>query len=234
MKKKRGIILKKKARKENKQNYAVIISVMLVFISFLVAVKLLSNVVTDHFDDEIIVCLDAGHGGSDVGAVATDGKRYEKDDNLRLTLKVRDELERMGIKTVLTRDEDTTVSLKDRCKIANRKRCDLFVSIHRNSSAKGTGFEAWISKIQKEEEKSVASDMVKALSKATGLENRGVKSGYRDRTARNYYVNSNTNMPSILLECSFITSDEDNKVFDEKIDTMANEIAKVIYDAVQN
>lgn len=234
MKKKRGIILKKKARKENKQNYAVIISVILVFVSFLVAVKLLSNVVTDHFDDEIIVCLDAGHGGSDVGAVATDGKRYEKDDNLRLTLKVRDELERMEIKTVLTRDEDTTVSLKDRCKIANRKRCDLFVSIHRNSSLNGTGFEAWISKIQKEDEKSVASDMVKALSKATGLENRGVKSGYRDRTARNYYVNSNTNMPSILLECSFITSDEDNKVFDEKIDTMANEIAKVIYDAVQN
>lgn len=234
MKKKRGIILKKKTTKENKQNYAVIISVILVFVSFLVAVKLLSNVVTDHFDDEIIVCLDAGHGGSDVGAVATDGKRYEKDDNLRLTLKVRDELERMGIKTVLTRDEDTTVSLKDRCKIANRTRCDLFVSIHRNSSANGTGFEAWISKIQKEDEKSVASDMVKALSKATGLENRGVKSGYRDRTARNYYVNSNTNMPSILLECSFITSDEDNKVFDEKIDTMANEIAKVIYDAVQN
>lgn len=234
MKKKRGIILKKKARKQNKQNYAVIISVMLVFVSFLVAVKLLSNVVTDHFDDEIIVCLDAGHGGSDVGAVAPDGKRYEKDDNLNLTLKVRDELERMGIKTVLTRDEDTTVSLKDRCKIANKKRSDLFVSIHRNSSANGTGFEAWISKTEKENEKSVASDMVKALSKVTGLENRGVKSGYRDRTARNYYVNSNTNMPSILLECSFITSDEDNKVFDEKIDTMANEIAKVIYDAVQN
>ena len=226
--------MKKKARKQNKQNYAVVISVVLVFVSFLVAVKLLSNVVTDHFDDEIIVCLDAGHGGSDVGAVAPDGKRYEKDDNLNLTLKVRDELERMGIKTVLTREGDETVALKDRCKIANKKRCDLFVSIHRNSSLNGTGFEAWISKTEKENEKAVASDMVKALSKATGLENRGVKSGYRDRTARNYYVNSNTNMPSILLECSFITSDEDNKVFDKKIDTMANEIAKVIYDAVQN
>lgn len=207
---------------------------MLVFVSFLAAVKLLSNVVTEHFDDEIIVCLDAGHGGSDVGAVSKDGKRYEKDDNLRLTLKVRDELERMGIKTVLTREEDEAVSLKDRCKLANKKRCDLFVAIHRNSSANGTGFEAWIAKNEKENEKSVASDMVKALSKVTGLENRGVRSGYRDRTARNYYVNANTNMPSILLECGFITSDEDNKVFDEKIDAIANEIAKVIYDAVQN
>lgn len=226
--------MKKKARKVNKQNYAAIISVVLVFVSFLIAVKLLSNVVTEHFDDEIIVCLDAGHGGNDVGAVSSDGKRYEKNDNLTLTIKVRDELERMGIKTVLTRDTDTYVSLKDRCRTANKKRCDLFVSIHRNSSATGTGFEAWVAKKEKDNEKSIAKDMVSALSEVTGLENRGVKSGYRDRTANNYYVNANTNMPSILLECSFITSAEDNKVFDEKIDEMANEIAKVIYDAVQN
>ena len=226
--------MKKRSRKKNKQNLAAIISLILVFVSFLAAVKILSNVATQHFDDEIIVCLDAGHGGSDVGAVAKDGKRYEKNDNLKLTLKVRDELERMGIKTVLTRDADETVELKDRCKTANKKRCDLFVSIHRNSSANGTGFEAWISKNEKENEKSVASDMLKALSQVTGLDNRGVRNGYRDKTSRNYYVNANTNMPSILLECGFITSEEDNKVFDEEIDVMANEIAKVIYDAVQN
>lgn len=223
--------MKKTAKK---QNNSVIIAVLLVMVSFLIAVKLLSQVVTEHYDNEIIVCLDAGHGGSDVGATSTDGKRLEKDDNLTLTLKVRDELEKMGVKTVLTREDDTTVSLKDRCKLANKKRADLFVAIHRNSSATGTGFEAWVAKIEKEDEKDTAKAMVKALSEASGLENRGVKSGYRDRTANNYYVNANTNMPSILLEVGFITSEEDNKVFDEKIDTFANEIAKVIYDAVQN
>ena len=215
-----------------KSNNAAIIAVVIVIISFLVAVKLLSQVVTEHYDGEIIVCLDAGHGGTDVGATSTDGKRYEKDDNLRLTLKVRDELEKMGIKTVLTRDEDETVSLKDRCKTANKKWCDLFVAIHRNSSATGTGVEAWVSKTQKKDEKHTAKDMVKAISKATGYENRGVKSGYRDKTAMNYYVNANTKMPSILLEVGFISSAEDNKVFDEKIDTIANEIAKVIYDSL--
>ena len=215
-----------------KQNYAVIIAVILVFVSFLVAVKLLSNTVEEHYDNELIVCLDAGHGGDDVGAVSTDGKRYEKDDNLALTLKVRDELELLGVKTVLTREEDKTVSLRDRCRIANKKRCDLFVAIHRNSSASGTGFEAWISKREKEDERSTAKKLTKQLSELTGLQDRGVKNGYRDLTANNYYINANTNMPSILLEVGFISSDEDNRAFDENIDKMAIEIAKVIYDSL--
>lgn len=215
-----------------KQNYAVIISVILVFVSFLVAVKLLADTAERHYDNELIVCLDAGHGGDDVGAVSTDGKRYEKDDNLALTLKVRDELELLGIKTVLTREEDKTVSLRDRCRIANKKRCDLFVAIHRNSSASGTGIEAWISKREKEDERSTAKKLTKQLSELTGLADRGVKNGYRDRTANNYYVNANTNMPSILLEVGFISSDEDNRAFDENIDKMAVEIAKVIYDSL--
>lgn len=223
--------LKQQAKK---QNTSLIIAVVLVIVSFLIAVKLLSNVVTEHYDNEIIVCLDAGHGGTDVGATSTDGKRYEKDDNLRLTLKVRDELEAMGIKTVLTREDDTTVSLKDRCKTANRKRADLFVSLHRNSSAKGTGIEAWIAKRPKDAENKIAKKLTKAISRATGLEDRGVKTGFRDNTANNYYVNANTRMPSVLLEVAFISSAEDNKAFDKNFDAMATEIAKVIYDAVQN
>lgn len=215
-----------------KQNYAVIISVILVFVSFLVAVKLLADTAERHYDNELIVCLDAGHGGDDVGAVSTDGKRYEKDDNLALTLKVRDELELLGIKTVLTRDDDETVSLRDRCRIANKKRCDLFVAIHRNSSDSGTGIEAWISKREKEDERSTAKKLTKQLSELTGLQDRGVKNGYRDLTANNYYINANTNMPSILLEVGFISSDEDNRAFDENIDKMAVEIAKVIYDSL--
>ena len=215
-----------------KQNYAVIISVILVFVSFLVAVKLLADTAERHYDNELIVCLDAGHGGDDVGAVSTDGKRYEKDDNLALTLKVRDELELLGVKTVLTREEDKTVSLRDRCRIANKKRCDLFVAIHRNSSASGTGIEAWISKREKEDERSTAKKLTKQLSELTGLQDRGVKNGYRDLTANNYYINANTNMPSILLEVGFISSDEDNRAFDENIDNMAVEIAKVIYDSL--
>ncbi|MCQ2484533.1 MAG: N-acetylmuramoyl-L-alanine amidase [Clostridia bacterium] len=222
-----------KSRGSDKGKSAVlIVASVIVIISFLAAVRFLSQIVYEHYDDELIVCLDAGHGGSDAGAASTDGKRLEKDDNLALTLKVKDELEKMNVKVVLTREDDTYISLKDRCKRANKAHCDLFVAIHRNSSAKGTGLEAWISKIEKNGERSAAKRMLSSLSDITGLENRGVKRGYRDMSANNYYVNANTNMPSILLEVGFITSENDNRVFDEKTDEMAASIAKTIYDAI--
>ena len=62
------------------------------------------------------VCIDAGHGGYDVGA--TNGERYEKDDNLRLAKAVEAELKARGINTIMTRSDDTYVSLEDRCKTA--------------------------------------------------------------------------------------------------------------------
>lgn len=223
---------KKKKRKASKQNTVTFIAALLVVVSFLAAVKFLSQMVTEHYDEQKTVCLDAGHGGSDSGALSSDRKRKEKDDNLKLTLKVRDELERMGVQVVLTRDDDSTVSLKQRCRTANRKHCDLFIALHRNSSAKGTGFEAWIAKNEKNGERKIAKQLVASLSEISGLENRGVHSGYRDRSANNYYINANTEMPSILLEVGFITNEKDNKEFDEKLDNYANAIAKIIYDSL--
>ena len=87
------------------------------------------------------VCIDAGHGGYDVGA--TNGERYEKDDNLRLAKAVEAELKARGINTIMTRSDDTYVSLEDRCKTANKKKADLFISLHRNSADSGCGFEIW-------------------------------------------------------------------------------------------
>lgn len=145
---KRGNILKInfnfKLRRLNlkKHEYAVIISIAIVFVSLIIAVTILSGITEKIGVQEAVVCLDAGHGGDDVGAVSADGKRFEKNDNLELTLKVHDELEKMGVKTILTREEDTTVSLQKRCKTANKARCELFVSIHRNSaSSSASGIE---------------------------------------------------------------------------------------------
>lgn len=220
--------LKKKSR------ITAIVAVVLVLTSFLVAVKFLSGVVEEHYDSVKTVCLDAGHGADDVGATSTGGARLEKDDNLRLTLKVRDKLEAKGIKVILTRDDDSDITLKERCRLANKKRCDFFLSLHRNSSVSGSGFEAWIAKEPKENEEEVAQKLVDALSDISGLPNRGVKKGYRNSSGNNYYVNSNTNMPSILLEVGFVTSDEDNKSFDKSLDDYAEAIADIIFESIQN
>lgn len=172
------------------------------------------------------VCLDAGHGGEDCGA--TFGERLEKDDNLRLTLLVRNKLQENGIKVYLTREDDTFLTLEERCQIANRKRCTLFVALHRNSAQSGSGVEMWVKNTPSDTEWALAEHMLSALEDAGISKARGVKSGYAKNADGNYYVNAHTNMPSCLAEIGFITSDEDNALFDENLDAYADAIAKGI------
>ncbi len=85
---------------------------------------------TPRFDT---VVIDAGHGGEDAGALGASGL-VEKDLVLRLAKRLRGELSRRGLKVVMTRVDDTFVSLEERFAIANDARGDLFVSIHANAS----------------------------------------------------------------------------------------------------
>lgn len=215
---------------KNKNITTAVLAAILILTSFLAAVRFLSGVVEEHYESVKTVCLDAGHGADDVGATSADGTRLEKNDNLRLTLRIRDKLEEKGVAVVLTRSDDSDITLKERCKLANKKRCDFFLSIHRNSSVSGSGFEAWIAKEPKGSEAELAENLVARLSEISSLPNRGVKRGYRDSSGNNYYVNSNTNMPSILLEVGFVTSEADNESFDKSLDENAEAIATVIYD----
>lgn len=193
---------------------------------------------------DYIVVLDAGHGGGDGGS--TDGKdRFEKDDNLRLALAVRDQLETYPhITVIMTRETDVFVTLQGRCDIANEANADVFVSLHRNSATVGNGIEIWINN----SDSSVNNDKVLAnyileLLREAGISNdRGVRSGFRnDATDTNYYVNLHTKMPSCLVEMGFLTSSVDNQYFDERLSSYASAIAvgiveygtdKELYDGV--
>ena len=96
---------------------------------------------------DIVVAIDAGHGGNDPGAVSSNNV-LEKD----ITLLIAKELERTlrdteGYQAVLIRDDDSTVSLNDRYQNARRYGADAFVSIHadgfRLSSVKGASVFIW-------------------------------------------------------------------------------------------
>jgi N-acetylmuramoyl-L-alanine amidase len=86
------------------------------------------------------IVLDAGHGGSDPGAIGA-GRLREKDVTLQLARSLRRELLDRGFRVVLTRDRDRTLSLLERTAIAEGADGDLFVSLHanaaRNRSAEG-------------------------------------------------------------------------------------------------
>lgn len=80
------------------------------------------------------VVLDPGHGGHDVGTHGPSGL-YEKDLVLDIAQRLEALLQdRLGSEVLLTRNDDTYVSLEGRTKIANERKADLFLSIHANSS----------------------------------------------------------------------------------------------------
>lgn len=83
------------------------------------------------------VVLDAGHGGSDIGAQKYKHGKHEKDLTLDIALMVGDMIKRgiPDLDVVYTRTRDERVELKDRHAIANKANADLFVSIHVNSTA---------------------------------------------------------------------------------------------------
>ena len=182
--------------------------------------------------DTAQVVIDPGHGGSDVGA-EYDG-RFEKDDNLALAILVNEKLNDMGIDSVLTRDKDKKLSLEKRCKIANKKKADAFVSLHRNSADGAKGVEIWVGSDMPEKDTALAESILSGLDEVGISQNRGVKFGYARGDGKDYYVNSHSDMPSCLVELGFINSETDNELFDKNIDSYAEAIARSIADYIGN
>jgi len=154
------------------------------------------------------IVLDAGHGGSDPGALSY-SKRAEKDFNLSLTLKVAQLLQAdPNIQVVLTRQGDETLSLEDRVEIANANNPDLFVSIHANyvDNPSISGTETYY---YQDHSKDLAEIMHKHLLQGTGFLDRKVR---KER----FYVIRNTTMPAILCEVGFISNPEQEQLmFDD-------------------
>jgi N-acetylmuramoyl-L-alanine amidase len=168
-----------------------------------------------------IICIDAGHGGKDSGAV--NGKRYEKDDNLRLGLVVGQLLLNQGLSVVYTRTTDKTVSLQERSNFANEKQADLYLSLHRNSyiTSSACGIENWIYQYTDKTTEQYATCIYDEVVKVGAQATRGVKRG-------NYHVLRETKMPACLLELGFLSNEQDNILFDTLFKQYAVAIAKGI------
>ena len=162
--------------------------------------------------------LDAGHGGSEPGAVYQG--RQEKDDNLALTLAVGEILESRGYDVVYTRTEDVYETPFQKATEANESGADLFVSIHRNAFPTpnaASGVESLV--YDKSGMKLEIAEAIDANLEALGFRNLGVKE------RPNLTVLKRTEMPAILVEVGFLNSDVDNELFDAKFDEIALAIA---------
>lgn len=169
----------------------------------------------------MLVFLDAGHGGSDPGAVYDN--RLEKDDNLRLAKAVGDILEQNGVTVGYTRTDDIYETPFKKATEANESGADYFVSFHRNSSEtpnRATGAQTLI-----------YSDGGEKERLANNIQEQLVNLGFRDLGVverPNLVVLKRTNMPAVLIETGFINNEADNAKFDDQFDEIANAIASGI------
>jgi N-acetylmuramoyl-L-alanine amidase len=86
------------------------------------------------------ICIDAGHGGEDLGAQGK-SKLLEKNVTLQISKKLKKLIEsKTGLRVIMTRDKDGEVSLNSRASIANNQQAQMFVSIHVNSSFRKSAY----------------------------------------------------------------------------------------------
>ena len=164
------------------------------------------------------VVMDAGHGGSDPGAVS-DGRR-EKDDNLALALAVGSILAENGVDVVYTRTDDTYETPFQKAQKGNQEGADLFISIHRNSSPEKDQYSGVETLLYDESgiKKELAENINRELAKE-GFQNLGI----RERPG--LVVLRRTRMPAALIEVGFINTQADNELLDQNFDGVVRAIA---------
>lgn len=101
-----------------------------------------------------LIVIDPGHGGRDPGAIGPSGI-MEKDVNLALARLTAEALrQQLGVKVLLTREDDRYLGLRERTEYANRVGADLFISLHANASqsSRAYGVETYFLNLSKTDE----------------------------------------------------------------------------------
>ncbi len=162
-----------------------------------------------------VIVVDAGHGGGDVGAVGSSSQYTEAVLNLMLAKKIQRELENLGATVIMTRTDNTTVSLDERTKQTDEVMPDLFISVHRNASTSTSarGYENYY-----------FSPFSKALADSVYERVKGDFTVDRGVQFYPFYVTRVSCCPSILTENGFVTNSEDLEMI--KADSHNEALAK--------
>ena len=193
---------------------AVLISVLLIFSTFGGTADL-KNASTTAKNERIII-IDAGHGGADGGAVASDGT-IEKDLNLAVALCLNEELKALGYKTVMTRTEDVSTDtnddakfnkqedIKNRLSLMSRYKNSAFISIHMNkySTSQPNGAQVFYAAVEGSEQ--LAGFIQSSIKTNLQQTNKRVIKP----TDKNIYLLRNAIVPAVIVECGFLSNQND-------------------------
>ena len=180
-----------------------------------------------------IITLDAGHGGSDPGAIGSDGTK-EKDITLPITKMVQELLEKKGAKVYMTRTTDVDVygpnasdvdELRARVNVGEKYNSDLFVSLHVNSSVNKSvgGFSTYYYP-KTDNDLRIAKCIQDSLAANFGVDDLGVRQA-------NFYVIKRISMPATLVEMCFISNEKELTLM--KGAWFQKKTARLIADAIE-
>lgn len=165
--------------------------------------------------EQLVVVIDAGHGGNDPGKVGIDGQ-LEKDINLKIAKRLKAYLEASDVKVVLTRDRDVGLhgsggsykkmaDMRKRCDIIKEAAPDLVVSIHQNSYHEEyvSGGQVFYYK-NSQKGKLLAELLQKRFDYVIGDANRRMA-----KSNDNYYLLLHVKEPIVIVECGFLSNQKE-------------------------
>ena len=186
-----------------------------------------------------VILIDPGHGGIDGGAKSKAGT-IEKDINLQISLKLRDNLEEKGYKVYMTRDEDEGLyqkgntikekkreDLNRRVEMKKETNCDIFVSIHQNMFPQSKCYGAQVWYASNENSYNLATIVQESIKESVKDNNKRVAKPAAEAylILRDKYEGA-----SILVECGFLSNPEEEKNLLE--DYYQNRLAWGIYNGI--
>lgn len=178
---------------------------------FILKVRKYPKISKRHPLKNIRITIDAGHGGTEQGAIGCLGTK-EKEINLSIAKALKKELENCGAKVIMTREEDVEIGLKERVDITNNHDSMIFLSIHNNAVAdtknpnehSGSSVYYYYPQAQ-----TLAQNILNSIVNNTGL-------NYDGEYQRSFAVVRNTQALSILIEFAYLINPNDNATIVQK------------------
>lgn len=169
------------------------------------------------------IVIDPGHGGDDPGAVVNFSNLHEADHTLTTAQYLKQELEALGATVVLTRTNDTSVSLAERANISNQEQANAFISLHFDSgpNANVSGTTGYFFSANSE---NLGATIGKYLKQNLPIKNQGI-------LFQNFMVLRENTQPAVLLELGYLNNPEDNKIIETQ--EYQQNIAKSIANALK-
>lgn len=194
----------------------IIVAVLSCFLILMVISAVL--VKTAKHTNKLTVVIDAGHGGIDGGASGISTGVRESDINLLISKELKKLFEKAGVNVIMTRTNDDGLygttdkgfklrDLNERVKIINNSNANLLISIHLNTYVSPVRRGAQVFYEKGDEESKIFAKRVQSRINGMRLSPR-----LYDALPGDYYLLNQTKIPSVIVECGFLSNPDDEKL----------------------